>query len=168
MVNRNLYHIQDSKKNYIDIRKRHGKKNLKNSYSSVVKLVIFYVLSKYQLYRIGEWIQIGGCPETATSDSSSNCGHRPTGSTRDLQERVPLLPPHCSSSNGSLATGSLKKFTTAGSSSKVDDNCSTCSEVPPLVPKAKKHSSGSLIDTDKLGTKETVVRIPNSHFGNEI
>ncbi|KAJ2942682.1 hypothetical protein O0L34_g11223 [Tuta absoluta] len=118
--------------------------------------------------RIGDWIQMGGCPETAPSDTSSNCGHRPGGSTRDLQERVPLLPPHCSSSNGSLATGSLKKFTTASTSSKIDDNCSTCSEVPPLAPKAKKHSSGSLIDTDKVG-RETVVRIQNTaNFGNEI
>ncbi|XP_021201264.3 tyrosine-protein kinase transmembrane receptor Ror [Helicoverpa armigera] len=121
--------------------------------------------------RIQEWINIGGCPETAVSEAgSSGFSHRPSGSSRDLQERVPLLPPHCSSSNGSLATGSLKKFTTAGSSSKVtEDNCSTCSEVPPLGPKTKKHSSGSLIDTDKIGTKDTVVRIlPNSQFGNEI
>ncbi|CAD0199730.1 unnamed protein product [Chrysodeixis includens] len=123
--------------------------------------------------RIQEWINMGGCPETAvfeTAPSSSTFGHRPSGSSRDLQERVPLLPPHCSSSNGSLATGSLKKFSAAGSSSKVtEDNCSTCSEVgPPLVPKTKKHSSGSLIDTDKVGTKDTVVRIPNTQFGNEI
>ncbi|KAI5631479.1 protein tyrosine kinase domain-containing protein [Phthorimaea operculella] len=121
--------------------------------------------------RIGDWIQAGGCPETAPSDTSSNCGHRPGapgGSTRDLQERVPLLPPHCSSSNGSLATGSLKKFTTPSTSSKLDDNCSTCSEVPPLAPKAKKHSSGSLIDTDKVG-RETVVRIQHAgNIGNEI
>lgn len=114
---------------------------------------------------------MGGCPEIAASEpGSSGFGHRPSGSSRDLQERVPLLPPHCSSSNGSLATGSLKKFSAAGSSSKVtDDNCSTCSEVPPLAPKTKKHSSGSLIDTEKVGTKDTVVRIlPNSQFGNEI
>ncbi|KAF9410436.1 hypothetical protein HW555_010487 [Spodoptera exigua] len=109
--------------------------------------------------------------EIAASEAgSSGFSHRPSGSSRDLQERVPLLPPHCSSSNGSLATGSLKKFSAAGSSSKVtDDNCSTCSEVPPLAPKTKKHSSGSLIDTEKVGTKDTVVRIlPNSQFGNEI
>ncbi|KAF9794244.1 hypothetical protein SFRURICE_009621 [Spodoptera frugiperda] len=121
--------------------------------------------------RIQEWINMGGCPEIAASEpGSSGFGHRPSGSSRDLQERVPLLPPHCSSSNGSLATGSLKKFSAAGSSSKVtDDNCSTCSEVPPLAPKTKKHSSGSLIDTEKVGTKDTVVRIlPNSQFGNEI
>lgn len=109
---------------------------------------------------------MGGCPETAVSESSSSaCGHRATGSTRDLQERVPLLPPHCSSSNGSLATGSLKKFSTLGSTSKGDDNRSTCSEVPPLAPKSKKLSSASLID-DK--TKETIVRIPNTQYGNEI
>ncbi|XP_072939290.1 tyrosine-protein kinase transmembrane receptor Ror [Epargyreus clarus] len=120
--------------------------------------------------RIQEWIQMGGCPDVAPSESgSSGCGHRPTTSTKDLQERVPLLPPHCSSSNGSLATGSLKKFSAASSSSKVaDDNCSTCSEVPPLAPKTKKYSSGSLIDTDKVGTRETVVRLPNTHYGNEI
>ncbi|KAJ0175679.1 hypothetical protein K1T71_008838 [Dendrolimus kikuchii] len=119
--------------------------------------------------RIQEWIQNGGCPEAAASESSGSvCGHRPTGSSRDLQERVPLLPPHCSSSNGSLATGSLKKFNTASSSKIVEDNRSTCSEVPPLAPKTKKYSSGSLIDTDKVGTKETVVRIPNTNFGNEI
>ncbi|CAF4848755.1 unnamed protein product [Pieris macdunnoughi] len=110
--------------------------------------------------RIQEWIQMGGCPET-----DSACSYKPS-SSRDLPEKVPLIPPHCSSSNGSLATGSLKKFSTAGSS-RGDDNFSTCSEVPPLAPKTKKHSSGSLIDTDKVG-KETIVRIPNSHFGNEI
>ncbi|KAG6453049.1 tyrosine-protein kinase transmembrane receptor Ror [Manduca sexta] len=122
--------------------------------------------------RIQEWIQMNGCPDAAPSDSStSNCSHRPTGSSRDLQERVPLLPAHCSSSNGSLATGSLKKFSTVGSSSKAtDDNCSTCSEMPPLAPKSKKHGSGSLIDNDKnaMGTKEFVVRIPNTQHGNEI
>ncbi|XP_047530033.1 tyrosine-protein kinase transmembrane receptor Ror [Vanessa atalanta] len=119
--------------------------------------------------RLQEWIQMGGCPDTAPSESGSSCGHRPTTSTKEFQERVPLLPPHCSSSNGSLATGSLKKFSAAGSSSKVtDDNFSTCSEVPPLAPKTKKYSSGSLIDTDKIGTKDTVVRIPNKHYGNEI
>ncbi|XP_075974386.1 tyrosine-protein kinase transmembrane receptor Ror-like [Anticarsia gemmatalis] len=120
--------------------------------------------------RIQEWITMGGCPEAAPSDSGScSFTNRPSGSSRDLQERVPLLPPHCSSSNGSLATGSLKKFSAAGSSSKVtEDNCSTCSEVPPLAPKTKKHSSGSLIDTEKVGTKDTVVRIPNTQFGNEI
>ncbi|CAG4985716.1 unnamed protein product [Colias eurytheme] len=116
--------------------------------------------------RIQDWIQMGGCPETVPADNTSACGFKPT-SSRELQERVPLLPPHCSSSNGSLATGSLKKFSTAGSS-RNDDNFSTCSEVPPLAPKTKKHSSGSLIDTDKVGTKETIVRIPNTHFGNEI
>lgn len=120
-------------------------------------------------FRIQEWIQNGGCPESTVSESSGSvCGHRPTGSSRDLQERVPLLPPHCSSSNGSLATGSLKKFSTPSSSKVVEDNRSTCSEVPPLAPKTKKFSSGSLIDTDKVGTKETVVRIPNTNFGNEI
>ncbi|CAG9578784.1 unnamed protein product [Danaus chrysippus] len=118
--------------------------------------------------RIGDWIQMGGCPETAPSESGSSCGHRPTTSTKDLQERVPLLPPHCSTSNGSLATSSLKKFSTAGSSRAADDNFSTCSEVPPLAPKTKKYSSGSLIDTDKIGTKETVVRIPNKNCGNDI
>ncbi|CAG4972019.1 unnamed protein product [Parnassius apollo] len=121
--------------------------------------------------RIQEWIQAGGCPEAVPSESgSSTCSHnRPTTSTKDLQERAPLLPPHCSSSNGSLATSSLKKFSAAGSSSKVpDDNCSTCSEVPPLAPKSKKHSSGSLIDADKVGTRDTVIRIPNTHFGNDI
>ncbi|XP_034827249.1 tyrosine-protein kinase transmembrane receptor Ror [Maniola hyperantus] len=119
--------------------------------------------------RIQEWIQMGGCPDIATSESGSICGHRPTTSSKELQERAPLLPPHCSSSNGSLATGSLKKFSTVGSSSKVaDDNFSTCSEVPPLAPKTKKFSSGSLIDTDKIGTKETVVRLPSKHYGNEI
>ncbi|KAM3964181.1 LOW QUALITY PROTEIN: tyrosine-protein kinase transmembrane receptor Ror [Aphomia sociella] len=118
--------------------------------------------------RILEWIQMGGCPENAPSDSGSSCGHRPSASSRDLQERVPLLPPHCSSSNGSLTTGSLKKFSVAGTSSKVvDDNCSTCSEVPPLAPKLKKHSAGSLIDTERVG-RETVVRIPNTQYGNEI
>ncbi|XP_023935339.2 tyrosine-protein kinase transmembrane receptor Ror [Bicyclus anynana] len=118
--------------------------------------------------RIQEWIQMGGCPEVAASESGSSCGHRPTTSNKEFQERVPLLPPHCSSSNGSLATGSLKKFSVAGSSSKADDSFSTCSEVPPLAPKTKKYSSGSLIDTDKIGTRETVVRIPNRHYGNEI
>lgn len=121
------------------------------------------------IYRISDWIQNGGCPDMSapSESSSSGCMHRPTGSTRDLQERAPLLPPHCASSNGSLATGSLKKFSVASSSLKreVDDNRSTCSEVPPLAPK-KKHSSGSLID--ERGTKETVVRIPNTQFGNEI
>lgn len=104
---------------------------------------------------------------TAPSESSSSgCMHRPTGSTRDLLERAPLLPPHCSS-NGSLTTGSLRKLSVAGSSSKVlDDNRSTCSEVPPLAPKSKKHSSASLVDG--MGTKETVVRIPNTQYGNEI
>lgn len=111
---------------------------------------------------------MGGCPDAAPSEAGS-CGHRPTSSSRELQERVPLLQPHCSSSNGSLATGSLKKFSAASSSSKVtDDNFSTRSEVPPLAPKTKKYSSGSLIDTDKIGTKDTVVRIPNNHYGNEI
>lgn len=109
----------------------------------------------------------GGCPAPSESGSSS-FGHRPPGSSKDIQERVPLLPPHCSSSNGSLATGSLKKFSAAGSSRVTEDNCSTCSEVPPLAPKTKKHSSGSLIDTDKVGTKDTVIRIPNTQFGNEI
>ncbi|XP_045447381.1 tyrosine-protein kinase transmembrane receptor Ror [Melitaea cinxia] len=118
--------------------------------------------------RLQEWIEIGGCPDAALSESGS-CAHRPTTSSRELQERVPLLQPHCSSSNGSLATGSLKKFSAASSSSKVtDDNFSTRSEVPPLAPKTKKYSSGSLIDTDKIGTKDTVVRIPNNHYGNEI
>lgn len=112
---------------------------------------------------------MGGCPDCAASESGSSCGHRPSTSTKEHQERVPLLPPHCSSSNGSLATSSLKKFSTAGSTSKaLDDNFSTCSEVPPLAPKTKKYSSGSLIDTDKIGTKETVVRLPNKHYGNEI
>lgn len=121
------------------------------------------------VHRIQEWITMGGCPEAAPSDSGiSTFGHRPSSSSRDLQERVPLLPPHCSSSNGSLATGSLKKFSAAGSSKFTEDNCSTCSEVPPLAPKTKKHSSGSLIDTEKLGTKDTVVRIPNTQYGNEI
>ncbi|CAK1540411.1 unnamed protein product [Leptosia nina] len=114
--------------------------------------------------RIHDWIQMGGCPETAAPDTSA-CAFKPT-SSRDFPERVPLIPPHCSSSNGSLATGSLKKFSTAGSS-RGDDNFSTCSEVPPLAPKTKKLSSGSLIDTDKVG-RETIVRIPNTHFGNEI
>ncbi|XP_028162246.1 tyrosine-protein kinase transmembrane receptor Ror [Ostrinia furnacalis] len=122
------------------------------------------------VHRIQEWIQMGGCPDTvAPEPGSSACAHRASGSSRDLQEKVPLLPPHCSSSNGSLATGSLKKFSAAGSSSKVtDDARSTSSEVPPLAPKTKKHSSSSLIDTDKIGTRDTVVRIPNTQFGNEI
>lgn len=114
---------------------------------------------------------MGGCPDTAPSEASSSsaCTHKASGSTRDLQEKIPLLPTHCSSSNGSLATGSLKKFSTAGSSSKVaDDTRSTSSEVPPLAPKTKKYSSGSLIDADKIGTRDTVVRIPNTQFGNEI
>lgn len=110
---------------------------------------------------------MGGCPETAPSESSSGggCGHRHSGSTRDLQERVPLLPPHFSS-NGSLATGSLKKLSVAGSSSRTDDTRSVCSEAPPVGPKSKKGSSGSLIDTEKV--RETVVRIPNTQFGNDI
>lgn len=119
--------------------------------------------------RIQEWIQMGGCPDALAPEPGSSCTHRSTGSSRDFQEKVPLLPPHCSASNGSLATGSLKRFNTVGSSSRVaDDNRSTSSEVPPLGPKTKKHSSGSLIDTDKMGTRETVVRIPNTQFGNEI
>ncbi|KAL4715404.1 hypothetical protein ACJJTC_015175 [Scirpophaga incertulas] len=116
--------------------------------------------------RIQEWIQVGGCPETELGNNV--CSHRSAGSSRDLQEKVPLLPPHCSSSNGSLATGSLKKFNTVGSSKITDDTRSTTSEMPPLVPKTKKHSSGSLIDTEKVGTRETVVRIPSTQFGNEI
>ncbi|XP_048001517.1 tyrosine-protein kinase transmembrane receptor Ror [Leguminivora glycinivorella] len=113
--------------------------------------------------RIQGWITTGGCPETAASESgSSECGR---GSARELQERAPLLPPHCSASNGSLPTGSLKKLSVAGSSSRVDETCSTCSEGPPLAPK-KKHSSGSLIDD--RGTKDTVVRIQNTQYGNEI
>lgn len=123
--------------------------------------------------RIQEWIQMGGCSDVGPSESSSNISaYRTTSTSRDLQERVPLLPPHCSSSNGSLTTGSLKKFSVAGSSSKVtDDNCSTCSEVPPLAPKSKKHSAASLIDSDKIGnmsTRETIIRIPNVQHGNEI
>ncbi|RVE46142.1 hypothetical protein evm_009216 [Chilo suppressalis] len=121
--------------------------------------------------RIQEWIQMGGCPDSVMPEpgSSNSCSHRITGSSKDLQEKAPLLPPHCSSSNGSLATGSLKKFNTVGSTSRVtEDNRSTSSEVPPLGPKTKKHSSGSLIDTEKVGTRETVVRIPNTQFGNEI
>ncbi|XP_068632434.1 tyrosine-protein kinase transmembrane receptor Ror [Battus philenor] len=121
--------------------------------------------------RIQEWIQVGGCPEAPPSESGSNsCTHRPTTSTKELQERAPLLPPHCSSSNGSLATGgSLKKFSAASSNSKVtDDNCSTCSEVPPLAPKSKKHSSASTIDGEKIGTRDTIVRIPNTHYSNDI
>ncbi|XP_013180697.1 PREDICTED: tyrosine-protein kinase transmembrane receptor Ror [Papilio xuthus] len=118
--------------------------------------------------RLQEWIQVGGCPEIGPLEGTS-CSHRPTTSTKDQQERAPLLPPHCSSSNGSLATGSLKKFSAASSSTKVtDDNRSTCSEVPPLAPKSKKHSSGSLIDGDKVGTRDTIVRIPNTHFSNDI
>lgn len=126
-------------------------------------------LRKCLFHRIQEWIDMGGCPETAAVECGSGMS-RPGGSSRDLQERVPLLPPHCSSSNGSLTTGgSLKKFSTASSSLKItDDNCSTCSEVPPLAPKSKKHSAGSLIDADKLSTRETVVRIPNVQYGNEI
>ncbi|XP_053613186.1 tyrosine-protein kinase transmembrane receptor Ror [Plodia interpunctella] len=100
--------------------------------------------------RIQEWIQSGGCSEWE--------GGR--------EERAPLLPPHCSSSNGSLHTNSLKKFSTASSSLRMtDDARSTCSDVPPLAPKTKKHSAASLID-DR--TRDTVVRIPNTQFGNEI
>ncbi|KPI96793.1 Tyrosine-protein kinase transmembrane receptor Ror [Papilio xuthus] len=118
--------------------------------------------------RLQEWIQVGGCPEIGPLEGTS-CSHRPTTSTKDQQERAPLLPPHCSSSNGSLATGSLKKFSAASSSTKVtDDNRSTCSDVPPLAPNSKKHSSGSLIDGDKFGTRDTIVRIPNTHFSNDI
>ncbi|XP_041988725.1 tyrosine-protein kinase transmembrane receptor Ror-like [Aricia agestis] len=101
------------------------------------------------VHRLQDWIQTGGCPEVAAPASESgSCGRR-----RD--ERAPLLPPHAS--NGSLAT-SLKL--------PRDDTSSTCSDLPPLAPKTKKYSSGSLIDTDRVG-KETVVRIPNN-YGNEI
>ncbi|CAH2076186.1 unnamed protein product, partial [Iphiclides podalirius] len=120
--------------------------------------------------RIQEWIQAGGCPEPTPSESGGSLyGHRATTSAKDFQERAPLLPPHCSSSNGSLATGSLKKFSAAGSSSRADDSRSTCSEVPPLAPKSKKHSSAPLIDTDKASTtRDTVVRITNTHYSNDI
>ncbi|XP_013187837.1 tyrosine-protein kinase transmembrane receptor Ror [Amyelois transitella] len=102
--------------------------------------------------RIEEWIQTGGCPEAA------ECAREP--------ERAPLLA-HASSSNGSLHTNSLKKFSTASSSLRVSDDArSTCSDVPPLAPKTKKHSAASLID-DRVG-RDTVVRIPNTNFGNEI
>lgn len=113
---------------------------------------------------------MGGCPEIEASESSSACSHRQAGSSKDLQERAPLLPPHCSSSNGSLATGSLKKLSIAGSSAKVtDDNCSTCSEIPPALPKHnKKGSCASLTETEKQGAKDTVIRIPNAQFGNDI
>ncbi|XP_048480663.1 tyrosine-protein kinase transmembrane receptor Ror [Plutella xylostella] len=111
--------------------------------------------------RLQSWIEAGGCPEPAPSESGSSCGHR--ASTRDLQERVPLLPPHFSS-NGSLTSGSLRKLSVAGSS-KADDNRSVCSEAPPIAPK-KKGSSGSLIDTDKA--RDTVVRLQSTQFGNDI
>ncbi|VVC97361.1 unnamed protein product [Leptidea sinapis] len=110
---------------------------------------------------------MGGCPDSVPLDSSSSCSYKPP-SCRDLQERAPLLPPHCSSSNGSLATGSLKKFNVASTSRVNDDNFSTCSDLPRLAPKTKKHNSGSLVDTDKVGVRDTLVRIPNADFGNEI
>ncbi|GBP31636.1 Tyrosine-protein kinase transmembrane receptor Ror [Eumeta japonica] len=111
--------------------------------------------------RLLTWIQMGGCPDNTTSESSSTCAHRqPT-------ERVPLLA-HCSSSNGSLAGGSLKKLNITSSNARIDDNCSTCSDAPPTIPRSKKGSCGSLLDPDRPGPKDTVVRIPNTQFGNEI
>lgn len=103
--------------------------------------------------RLQTWIDNGGCPETGTSDSSSVCSHRQaSSSSRELQERMPLLAPHSS-------TGSLKMIPPPS------DSCSMCSETP--VTRHKKGSCGSLIDSER-SAKDTVIRIPNARFGNEI
>lgn len=109
------------------------------------------------IFRIQSWIDAGGCPETTTSESGSICSHRHAGvSSREFLERVPLLPAHSS--------GTLKHPTSSS------DTRSLCSDTQtnPRQKRDKKGSCGSLIDTDSKSAKDTVIRIPNNHLGNDI
>lgn len=124
--------------------------------------------------RLHAWVQSGGMlGDLASSDSSTTSGsHRAPMSSGDPRERIPLLGPHASSSNGFLTAPSARKLSFAGSSSPcpkvVDDNCSSCSELPTSVVKLKKGSCGSLIESDKISNKDTLGRISRSSFPQDI